>query len=226
MSDTTLMTDQTAATTTEGQAASQSANQSATGADQGSQQQAAGSQQQSTEGQQQQSGDANAQGARQQQQEKKPEGAPEKYDFKAAEGQAFDTQVLEQFSEVAKDLNLTQDAAQKLLDKMAPAIQSRQQEQFQSIREDWANQARSDKEFGGDKLPENLAMAQKAMDQFGTAEFKTLLNQSGMGNHPEVIRFMVRAGKAISEDRIVTGGSGAATQTDPRNLYAKSNMNP
>lgn len=220
------MTDTEAATTTESQSSSEQATQPATGADQGGQQQqqATDSQQQSTEGQQQQAEGDSAAGD--QQQEKKPEGAPEKYEFTAQEGQSFDTQVIEQFSEIAKELNLPQEAAQKVLDKMAPVIQSRQQEQFQAVREDWANQARSDKEFGGDKLPENLGLAQKAMVQFGSAEFKTLLNQTGMGNHPEVIRFMVRAGKAISEDRIVTGGNGASTQSDARSLYAKSNMNP
>ena len=228
MSDTTLMTDQTAATTTESQTASEQASQAATGADQGGQQQqqAADSQQQTADGQQQQAAGEKTEGDQQQQQEKKPEGAPEKYDFKAPEGQAFDDKVIEQFSEVAKELNLSQEAAQKVLDKMAPAIQARQMEQFQAIREDWAGQSRADKEFGGDKLAENMAVAQKAMDQFATPEFKALLNQTGMGNHPEVIRVFYRAGKAISEDRIVTGAGGAQATGDVRRLYSKSNLNP
>jgi hypothetical protein len=77
--------------------------------------------------------------------------------------------------------------------------------------------SKGDKEFGGDKLSENLGVAKKALDAFGTAELRSLLNQSGLGDHPEVIRFMYRAGKAISEDRFV-GGAPAVGKGAPKNF--------
>lgn len=157
--------------------------------------------------------------------EKPVEAAPEKYEFKAPKGQSFDEGVIGAFSEVAKELKLSQDSAQKVLDKMTPVFQARQQERFESIRATWAKETRADKELGGEKLQENLAVAQKAMDAFATPEFKTLLNESGFGNHPEVIRVFYRAGKAISEDRFVTGGA-AGQPGDARRIYAASNMNP
>ena len=73
---------------------------------------------------------------------------------------------------------------------------------------------KTDAEIGGDKLPENLAVARKALETFGTPELKALLNESGLGNHPEVIRFFYRSGKAISEDRVIRGGA-AGQPTDP-----------
>lgn len=208
MSNETLMTE-TATTTTESHPASDTASQPATGAE-------TASPQQGTDGQQTETS----------QQEVKPEGAPESYDFKAPEGKEFSPEVLGKFAEVAKELNLSQDAAQGMLDKMAPAFAERQANVIEQARNQWAESSKADKEFGGDKLAENIGVAQKALDQFGSAEFKTLLNESGLGNHPEVIRFMVRAGKAISEDRIVTGASGAQPTGDARKLYANSNMNP
>lgn len=138
------------------------------------------------------------------QQAEKP-GAPEKYEFQAPEGQAFDDAILEAYSDVAKELNLSQDDAQKLLDKVAPVMHARQQEQIAQVQEGWAEASRADKEFGGDKLDANLGVAKKALDAFASPELKTLLKDTGLGNNPEVIRFMYRAGKAISEDRIVTG---------------------
>ena len=45
--------------------------------------------------------------------------------------------------------------------------------------------------------------------KFGTDALKSLLTESGLGNHPEVIRFMYRAGKAISEDSYVGNSEGA-----------------
>lgn len=157
--------------------------------------------------------------------EAKPQGAPEKYEFKAAEGQQFDSKVIDQFSDVARELNLPQDAAQKVLDKMAPALAARQAEAVEAIRTQWADDAKADKEIGGDKLDENLATAKKAIDQFGTPELRTLLDQSGLGNHPEVIRAFYRAGKAISEDRFVSGqGSQTGQQSMAQRMYP--NMNP
>lgn len=141
--------------------------------------------------------------------EAQPQGAPEKYEFTSPEGKTLDPDTLTAFSEVAKELNLPQDAAQKVLDKMAPAIAQRQAAQIEQIRTDWAEASKADKEFGGDKLDQSLATARKALDTFGSPELRALLNDAGLGNHPEVIRFMFRAGKAISEDTKFVGGKPA-----------------
>lgn len=148
----------------------------------------------------------------------KPQEAPEKYEFKPPEGKQFDSELITQFSEVAKELNLSQDAAQKMLDKMAPAMEQRQAQQIQALKQGWAEAAMADKEFGGDKIAENLSVAKKALDQFGTSELRTLLEESGLGNHPEVIRFMFKAGKAISEDKYVGPSQGAGGKQPPKDF--------
>jgi hypothetical protein len=150
--------------------------------------------------------------------EAKPQAAPEKYEFKAPEGRQFDAEVLNTYSEVARELNLSQEAAQRVLDAMAPKMAERQMAQIEAVKAEWANTSKTDKEFGGEKLSENLSTAKKALDAFGTTELRTLLNESGLGNHPEVIRFMYRAGLAISEDRVVTGTKGAAKNAGPRSF--------
>jgi hypothetical protein len=135
--------------------------------------------------------------------------APEAYEFKAPEGRVFDSEVMASYSQVAKELNLSQESAQRLLDAVGPKMAERQMAMIEATRNGWADSSKSDREFGGEKLSENLGVAKKALDAFGTTELRTLLNETGLGNHPELIRFMFRAGKAISEDRMVTG---AATQ--------------
>jgi hypothetical protein len=135
---------------------------------------------------------------------------PEKYEFKAPEGQEFDGDTITAYSEVARELKLSQDAAQKLLDVMGPKMAERQMAQIQAVQGAWMEASKQDKEFGGPALAENLSVAKKALDAFGTAELRTLLNESGLGNHPEIVRLFFRAGKAISEDRVVTGSTGQA----------------
>jgi hypothetical protein len=150
----------------------------------------------------------------------KAAGAPEKYEpFTAPEGATLDPAVMTEFEVAARELNLPQDAAQKLVDKMAPVMAKQQAAQLEQLRTDWAAASTSDKEFGGEKLAENLGYARKAMDTFGTPELKTMLNDTGLGNHPDVVRFMVRAGKAISEDKIVMGGPTVAPRSAAEVLY-------
>ena len=141
-----------------------------------------------------------------------PEGAPDKYEFNAKVADApneLDPEVLTAFGDVAKELNLPQEAAQKVLDKVAPVIQARQAKAIEQTKTEWANQSQSDQEFGGESLAENLDVAKASLKAFGTDALKSLLTETGLGNHPEVIRFMYRAGKAIGEDSYVGNSEGA-----------------
>ena len=168
--------------------------------------------QQQTEGvQEQQVSDETAVVSETSEQETK-QGAPENYEFnsKVADApQELDSEVLSAFGDVAKELDLPQEAAQKVLDKVAPVLQRRQAQAVEEVKEEWANDSKSDQEFGGESLDANLTVAKSALDTFGTDALKSLLSESGLGNHPEIIRFMYRAGKAISEDSYVGNSLGA-----------------
>lgn len=143
--------------------------------------------------------------------EQKQDGAPEKYEFKPAEGQELDTAALEQFEPIARELNLTNEQAQKMVDlygtKIMPMVQKQQAESWQKTTEQWAADVKADKEIGGDKLTANLSAAQRALDQFGTPELKEYLNATGLGNHPDLVKTFVKIGKAMSEDGMVDGSN-------------------
>ena len=158
--------------------------------------------------------------------EEVPAGAPEKYELSLPEGVQMDESGIKAFSEFAKDINLTQDAAQAMLAKMAPALQARQNDAMKVAKAGWETQSKADPEFGGEKITENVAVAMKALKQFGTPELSKLLNESGLGNHPEIIRAFYRAGKAISEDGTFVNGatSGAGNKSAAQRMYP--NMNP
>ena len=149
-----------------------------------------------------------ADGDKPEDEEQKQEGAPEKYEFTAGEGVELDADALKDFEPVARDLNLTNEQAQKLVDaypKILAGVQQRQAEAWQKQTEGWAETVKADKEIGGDKLTANLSAAQRALDQFGTPELKEYLNATGLGNHPDLVKTFVKIGKAMSEDGMVTG---------------------
>lgn len=140
--------------------------------------------------------------------EQKPEGAPEKYEFQAGEGVELDAEALKDFEPVARELNLTNEQAQKLVDaypKILAGVQQRQTEAWQAQTEQWAADVKADKEVGGDKLTANLSAAQRALDQFGTPELREYLDGTGLGNHPELVKAFIKVGKAMSEDGVITG---------------------
>ena len=146
-----------------------------------------------------------------------PEGAPETYEFNTKVADApeeLDPEVITAFGEVAKELDLPQEAAQKVIDKVAPVMQAQQAKMVEQVKIDWANDAKADQEFGGENLNANLEVAKSSLKAFGTDALKSLLQESGLGNHPEVIRFMYRAGKAISEDAYVGNSQGADAKSN------------
>lgn len=135
----------------------------------------------------------------------KAQTAPDKYEFKAPEGQQFDPKFVEVYSEAAREIELSQEKAQKLIDKMSPVLEQQQIAKIEAVRTEWTEASKIDKEFGGDKLEENLGIAKVAIDKFATKELKDFLNITGAGNHPEFIRFCYRVGKEMSADTFVGG---------------------
>lgn len=158
----------------------------------------------------------------------KANSAPEQYeDFKAPDGIKFDADVTTEFKDLAKALNLPQEKAQQVMDlaaKHQQKVDAQRAEAETALVQVWVQATISDKEIGGDKLQENLAVSRKAVEAFGTPELKELLN-GPMGNHPEVARLLFRVGNAISEDRLVGGKPGStAEQSTAQRMYP--NMNP
>jgi hypothetical protein len=147
---------------------------------------------------------------------------PESYELKMPDGVQLDSAAAEEFTAIAKELKLDQAAAQKLAD-IGAKMATRQAEAHAQLVETWTEQVKTDKEIGGDKLDQNLGIARKAIDTFGSPELKALLNSTGLGNHPEVVKLAFKVGKAISEDRFVTGSPKGAETDMAKKLFPNMN---
>ena len=154
--------------------------------------------------------------------------APEAYaDFDTAEGIEMTEAQADEIDTLAKELDLTQEQAQKLADltlKQSGDVEKGYSNILDAQREEWKQETASDKEIGGPKIAENMAHVKLALDKFATPGFKDILNKSGLSNNVDVLKFMFRAGKAISEDTFVGGNRPDATPKSPAQaLYNKSN---
>lgn len=133
--------------------------------------------------------------------------APEKYDFAMPEGFDLNQEVAGEFEAYARELNLPQDKAQSVVDmgvKLLQSAQAQQAEAYQQTQEQWRNEVVNDKEIGGQALAENLSYAAKVLDTFAP-DLRSVLDETGLGNHPAFVKAFIKIGKAISGDRLVGG---------------------
>ena len=159
---------------------------------------------------------------------------PETYDIKTVDGYELMPDTMEAISPILKKYKITQDGAQELANAHME-IMKKQNEANAAFQKnmiaDWVKQIKSDSEFGGVNFDKNMALARKGLkavmpgDKEGDAALKELLDASGMGNHPAMIKAFARVGKLLKEDSVLDKGksSGASSVFNPEtDMFAKS----
>ena len=183
----------------------------------GGQEEAGQEQQENAQGQEQQE---NAQGQEQPQEEP---GAPEKYeDFQVPEGVALDEGIMNDFVARAKELNLSQEKAQEMVDlgvKVLDNAMEAQREQYAQLRQQWVEELKTDQEFGGSNFDKTVEQAQQALRKFGDESLTELLEETGYGDNPALIKFLARITKATSEDNSASGDPPAVKKSREEILY-------
>jgi len=160
-----------------------------------------------TEGEQQQDGEAKGDEAAKTGEEQAVE-----YDLSLPDGFDLQPEVGDALKSFLSTHKLPAEAAKELT-ALGVQMEQAKAEAYQKTRDGWVESIKSDQEIGGDGLDANVGLAKRALDTFGTPELKSLLEGSGFGDHPEIVRAFYRVGKAISDDKLVTQqGSGPAAQ--------------
>jgi hypothetical protein len=146
---------------------------------------------------------------------------PEKYEFKFGDGVELDEPAIQLFTPVLKELGITQEAAQKLADVFVKELTRQDSvlsEHYSSQRDSWAATSKSDKDFGGANFEANTKIAQTAVAKFGSPALKEILETTGLGNHPEMVRFFWKVGQTIREDSTVNPGGENPPPKDTASL--------
>jgi hypothetical protein len=140
-------------------------------------------------------------------------GVPEAYTFKAPEGIKLDDKALAEVTPLFKEMKLSQDSAQKLVDFYAKAQVSeakRAAEAVTSMRTEWRDAVMKDSELGP-KLETIKADIGKAItvasagDPKLVADFKAAMDLTGAGDNPAIIKMINRLSAAVNEGTHVTG---------------------
>lgn len=140
--------------------------------------------------------------------------------FTLPDGMTVDDGLLGRFRSVAAGLGLTQAQAQQLVDLRAEQARQEAAAHAGQSRQ-WAEEARRDPEFGGAGFQTALAVADRGLASFATPELRALLDQTGLGNHPEMIRLAYRIGRTLSEPGPVQPGATPPEAMSTADFYAR-----
>jgi antitoxin component of RelBE/YafQ-DinJ toxin-antitoxin module len=139
-------------------------------------------------------------------------GAPEAYDFRAPEGGTLDPAVLESATPIFKELGLSQDAAQKLVDfytAQTGKINADLVKSVETMRAGWREAVMKDADLGSklDSVKTELGRAKDRLSPEVRTAFDTALNETGMGDHPAIVKALYEFSKLVNEGTHVTGGA-------------------
>lgn len=172
-------------------------------------------------------------------------GAPEAYELQMPEGVTLDAEAFAEAEPILRELNLSNDAANKLAPVAASLVQRGATAAQQAVvaevvaqRAEWAKQALADTELGGttENYKASVKLSAKGLDMLGfkgahkdasgndvpAHPFRQLLDETGLGNHPEMIRAWKRVGEAVSEPFDLPRPTAApGTETATEIMYGK-----
>jgi hypothetical protein len=153
-----------------------------------------------------------------------PEGKPseQKLALKLPDGSVLDPGAVERIAAYAKERGLSQEQAQELLNREHGAVAAYvegQKQVLNSARTSWLEEVKSDKEIGGEKYNEAIELSRRLISDFGSEALKQALNETGLGNHPELIRFVYRLAKTRADDKIVRPSAGAGQRKSMEQVF-------
>ena len=122
---------------------------------------------------------------------------------------------LDFFKDAVHKIGLTQDQATNMLQLYA-AVENEQSKASDRANADFAveSQIELKREWGVD-YDSKIDMAQRAFAQFATPEFSKIMDETGIGNHPELLKAFSKVGEAMGDDKLVVG-SGRAVGMSPQ----------
>ena len=160
----------------------------------------------------------------------KPTGAPEAYAaFTVPEGFTLDQALVDQFAPLFKESNLSQEAAQKLVDAYASSQKASAEAQSKAAEEgakqlqaDWVKEFKADPEFGGANEAKSLKDANRAFEALATPAEITAIREFGLLNYPPLVRILARAGALMGESGTFhSGGSPETRKSDEEVFYGQ-----
>lgn len=122
---------------------------------------------------------------------------------------------IEKLVAYARENKLSPEQTQMLLDRSNAVLfdnEKANEVMLAERRASWRKQTMEDGEIGGAKFSETQEIAGRIIDRFASQALKKALNETGLGNHTELVRFVARIGRHLQDDKFVSGSIGKPAQ--------------
>lgn len=156
---------------------------------------------------------------------------PKTYDLKVPDTFTGDATLVERTAARARTLGLNNARAQGLLDATVEEVTTREAAlaakqaegqqhlvtewspggtKFVERQTQWEKAVQADPELGAtpEVLKATMAVSLQAIGRFGTPALTQLLEDTGFGSHPEVVRVFAKIGRAMAEGENLHGNNG------------------
>ena len=127
-----------------------------------------------------------------------------------------DEGVLDDFKEFAHQNNLTQDQADNLLGLFSELEEEEAKNEEQAMEDLKVETTIGLQRDWGKNYDGNLDYARRAYAQFGTPELTEIMDNTGFGNHPEVIKAFSKVGQLLGEEALAVGTGLGRNQMSPQ----------
>lgn len=107
-----------------------------------------------------------------------------------------------------KKLGMSKEQAEQVIN-----MRKAEADQWEKTIVGWQQAIVKDPEFGCENYQQTVISAKRALNAYDpSGVVRQLLDQTGYGNHPEIIKLMARAGRDLSEEKIITSKGGSGNQ--------------
>ena len=120
-------------------------------------------------------------------------------------------ELVQQFGQKAVDFHVAE------VNRAVEGINKAYQDAFEKQKNDWKETVTKDPDLGGNRLDATIESALSFIRTHGgtpeqQTEFRNLMETTGLGNHPAVIRMFANAGRAMSEGTPLAAAKPALAQ--------------
>lgn len=125
---------------------------------------------------------------------------------------------------LSEELNLTNDQARDLLAKSGKYINDNLKAKKDSMVVNWINEIKADPSLGGANFKATQSNLRRAIKRYGGDGALQILNDTGLGAHPAIVRMLNAIGRDLGEEqKFVNSKSQAPKPKNPyRSLYDNS----
>lgn len=155
-------------------------------------------------------------------------GKPDRYDYSSVElpeNYCYNEELLNEFNELAGKYNLSQKSANELMSvavKLTKLMNDNYSKTMAEQNREKINNYKQllnvDSEIGGSNLSRTMNTANLAYSEFANADVQSLLTETGLNCHPQIVKMFYNIGKRMQNDSVLGINSGAVLKENREDI--------